>query len=115
MRPDLQKPDFIPLRSKSHLSGSNMAFHMLYFGYQPGIKTYIKCSINLCKTFRNTKEIAVDTSTVDSDETMKLFGILLHIPTSIYVLWTTRAKQSLKDSSIHKDMKYTQVYNCGTL
>ena len=49
-----------------------------------------------------------DTSAVISTKifsTMKPFGILLRILTSVY--W---AKQSLKDSSLHKDSKYIHVY-----
>ena len=59
-------------------------------GYQPGVKTilfYIKCSTNLCKTFRSIKEIATDTSAVISTKTflmMKPFGILLRVLTSVY-------------------------------
>ena len=40
---------------------------------------------------------------------MKPFRILLCILTSVYFC-NTGVKQSLKDSSLHKDSKYIQVY-----
>ena len=83
-------------------------------GYQPGVKTilfYIKCSTNLCKTFRSIKEIAIDTSTVISTKTflmMQPFGTLLCILTSVY--FALQSKTKFKDSSLRKDSKYIQVY-----
>ena len=39
---------------------------------------------------------------------MKSFGILLRILTSVY--FALRGRKNLKDFSLHKDLKYIQVY-----
>ena len=67
----------------------------------------------LCKTYRSIKEIATDTSAVISTKTfltMKPFGILLRILTSVYfALWgETKFKRFLSPQEFEI---YTGLYS----